>query len=259
MTFSRARGVCRFAGIGNADRPRDVHRRCRGSFTVDLDQESPDQATCSTSYSATGSDSVSATSGGDPEFCGSGSPSKTETIGPAATSVTLGTSNASPVVGQKLTFTATVTVGSPGTGVPARLRWKFTGDAGQICLVALDDTTPDQATCNTSYASPGSDSVTATYEGSSSYGGSTSSPVSESISRAQSSVSIGLVGSTFGNRPEAQVHGHSEGGRTGQGCSVRQRGLRNWRHSPMSSSAARRATRSLCPVVRLSAPYRPSN
>ena len=157
--------------------------------TVDLDQESPDQATCSTSYSATGSDSVSATYGGDPNYVGSGSPSKTETIGPAATSVTLGTSNASPVVGQKLTFTATVTVGSPGTGVPTG-SVKFTGDAGQICLVALDDTTPDQATCNSSYASPGSDSVTATYEGSSSYGGSTSSPVSESISRAQSSVSI---------------------------------------------------------------------
>lgn len=157
--------------------------------TVNLNQQSPDQATCSTSYSATGSDTVTATYNGDSNYSGSESPGKGESIGPAATSVSLSTNTSSPVVGQKVTFTATVSVQSPGTGVPTG-PVKFTGDAGQLCLVGLDDMTPDQATCTTTYSTSGSDSVTAVYEGASSYASSTSNSVGETISKAQTSVTI---------------------------------------------------------------------
>jgi hypothetical protein len=93
------------------------------------------------------------------------------------------------VVGQSITYTATVTASAPGTGTPTGTV-TFAGDAGTLCTVALNRAVPDQATCTTSEAHAGDDSVTATYGGDPNYTGSPSSSVGEDVAAASTTTSL---------------------------------------------------------------------
>jgi hypothetical protein len=97
-----------------------------------------------------------------------------------STTTSLATSDATPAVGEQVTYTATVSPVSPGTGTPTGTV-TFTGDAGTLCTTSLDDDASDQATCNTTYEAPGSDSVTATYNSDANYATSTSNTITETI------------------------------------------------------------------------------
>jgi hypothetical protein len=89
---------------------------------------------------------------------------------PGVTSTTALTQTpGSPVAGQPVTYTATVAVPAPGHGT-ATGTVSFTDAAGSLCsAVAVSDSTPDTATCTTSYPSSQSDTVTASYSGDSNY------------------------------------------------------------------------------------------
>jgi large repetitive protein len=78
------------------------------------------------------------------------------------TQTTVASSPAAPLTGQPVTLTATVSVPSPGSGIPTGTV-SFSGNGGSLCTGTLSDTVPDTASCVTTYTSPQSDTVTATY------------------------------------------------------------------------------------------------
>ena len=158
--------------------------------TSSLDESSPDQATCTTTYSAPGSDSVTASYEGDSNYAISTSGAVGETIAQDQTTTALATNLASPVVGQNVTYTATVAAVSPGAGTPTGTV-TFTNAADvALCTTSLDAESPDQANCTTTYPASGTDAVTATYNGDANDATSSSSPpVAESIGEAATSTS----------------------------------------------------------------------
>jgi hypothetical protein len=93
----------------------------------------------------------------------------TSSTSPGVGTTTSVTANpAAPVVGQPVTLTATVGVPSPGTGTPTG-SVSFSGSGGPLCSGPLSETTPDTASCTTTYTSAISDTITASYGGDSNY------------------------------------------------------------------------------------------
>jgi large repetitive protein len=162
-----------------------------GSFncgpSATLNQQTPDQATCTVSYTVATDETVTAVYSGDGNFTGSGGTTSVD-ITPQGTSTSISANNADVVVGQPVSYTATVT-GSDG-GTPTGTV-TFTGDAGTLCggPVTLSDTSPDTATCAVTYSSAGNDTVTATYNANSSYAASSSS-MTEEIWQAATTTSV---------------------------------------------------------------------
>jgi hypothetical protein len=76
------------------------------------------KATFVTSSLPLGSNSITAVYNGSGNYLSSPSGTLTETINPAATRTVVATSGSPSVFGQSVTFTATVTVRSPGSGTP---------------------------------------------------------------------------------------------------------------------------------------------
>jgi hypothetical protein len=114
----------------------------------------------------------------------------TSSTSPAVgTSLDLTASPANPTIGQTVTYSAAVSVPSPGTGTPTG-SVTFTGAGGTLCnAVALNEATPDVATCTTTYTNAQTDSVTASYGGDSNYAAS-SATLSEQIGKLGTSTSL---------------------------------------------------------------------
>jgi hypothetical protein len=151
--------------------------------------DSSGQATCTVSYAGAGSDSVTATYNGDANFNGSTSSGQHVSIGKASTTLSLGADATNVIVGQTVTFTATVDVTSPGAGTPTG-QVTFSGAGGALCSAPLNDMTPDRASCSTTYTSNTTDTITATYAGSTDYSGSTSNSVTEHVGAATTTTTL---------------------------------------------------------------------
>ncbi len=76
------------------------------------------QAIFSTSSLSGGSHSVTAVYGGDANFAASVSSARSQTINQDSTATAISSSSNSLIAGQSVTFTATVTANSPGSGIP---------------------------------------------------------------------------------------------------------------------------------------------
>jgi Bacterial Ig-like domain (group 3)/Putative Ig domain len=105
-----------------------------------------------------------------------------------ATSTVVGSSDGgSGVVGAPVTYTATVSVNSPNTGIPTGTV-SFAGKSGPIAGCAsqpLSAGSPDIATCTTTHASQvGGEEIKATYSGTSADATSTSSAYAEATTEA---------------------------------------------------------------------------
>ncbi len=153
------------------------------------------QATCVATFTATSTHNVTA------QYLGNGaafyvaspvSPSISQSVTAASTSVAV-TSNANPsVAGQKVTYTATVAVTAPGAGTPSssdQVTFKdgsntITCGAGSV---GFNGTT---ATCVVTYTSTGTHSITAVFGGDTNFITSTSTAVSQSVSAANTTVSV---------------------------------------------------------------------
>ena len=137
-------------------------------------------ATFSTSYSQTGMYSISAVYGGDSNYQGSSSSPVTLTIVPqgtlTSTTTSLSSSNPNSNFGDTVVFTATVQggMGNPPTGTVTFLDGSATLGTGML----LDGVT----SYSTNTLSIGTHTITAQYGGDSNFQGSTSGPLTQTVS-----------------------------------------------------------------------------
>ncbi|REK90530.1 Ig-like domain repeat protein, partial [Streptomyces inhibens] len=124
-------------------------------------------ASVTTSALGTGSHTVTATYGGDANFTGS-SGTDTQTVNQASTTTSVTSSPDPSVVGEPVTFTATVAPVAPGAGTPTgTVTFVITG--GPTLTGTLSGGT---ASVTTSALGAGSHTVTATYSGDANFTGS---------------------------------------------------------------------------------------
>ena len=146
-------------------------------------------------YSAVGAHTITAKYLGDPNYSASPTSSSiTQTVNAAATTTAVASSANPSVVGQAVTYTATVAVTAPGAGTPsASDTVTFKDGASTITCgtgsVAFNGTT---ATCVVTYASTAGSphSITAVFGGDANYGGSTSSALSQTVNKAATTTSL---------------------------------------------------------------------
>ncbi len=170
-------------------------------------------ASCTVSYPSVTTDDFSADYSGDSNFSSSSGTSSV-TVGQASTSTTISPSDAAPVVGEPVIYTATVSVNPPGAGTPTGTV-DFSGDAGPICTgVALSGST---ATCRTTYGAPSSDSVSATYNGDSNFSGSSSASTNVTIGQDATTTSASAS-------PSSVVTGQTVTLERDSGCCCSRRG-----------------------------------
>jgi type II secretory pathway pseudopilin PulG len=169
---------------------------CGGISGEPLSGTSPDTATCIDIYSVAGSYAITAQYLGDVGTYNasalSSALSETLNQGPTATAVT---SSMNPsVMGQQVTYTATVTAAPPSTGNPTgNVEFFDGGTAITGCTAqALNGSSPDTATCLVTYNSTGSHSITAQYLGNGgTFGASApSAPMTQVVNLAATTTSV---------------------------------------------------------------------
>ncbi|HTJ70685.1 MAG TPA: Ig-like domain repeat protein [Actinospica sp.] len=153
------------------------------TFTVDGTAGSPvtlasGGATLTLPALSAGSHTITAAYSGDSTFAPATSAALTQTIGPAQTSTTLSSSANPSADGQTVTVTATVTATSPGAGTPSGTVL-FTVDGVQQSPAAT--LTAGAASLTLPELSPGTHTITASYQGSTSYTASSSSALPQSV------------------------------------------------------------------------------
>jgi uncharacterized repeat protein (TIGR02543 family) len=130
-------------------------------------------ATFSTSSLSVGTHSITAVYNGNDTFTGSSSPAFTQRVNKASVTVKL-TSSANPsTTGQPVTFTATLSVKTPGSGTPTGTV-TFKEGCTTLGTVVVDGT--GQASYTTGSLSPGVHFITAVYSGDDRFNGNASLP-----------------------------------------------------------------------------------
>ncbi len=156
------------------------------------------QAMCPTSFTASGAPySITASYSGDANY-GTSSISGTERVSQASTNTALG-GTGSLVSGQSATFTATVSVPSPGSGAPTGSVEFFETPSNGISVIPIGGCTSvmltgGQAACPASFPASGSPyAITASYSGDNNYQGS-SAMGSETVNQASTQTVLGGTG-----------------------------------------------------------------
>lgn len=126
------------------------------------------QATFETSSLALGAHAITAVYEGDDNFIGGSSTNTvTQTVGQAATATEVTSAHDPGLVGQTITYTATVAVATPGSGTPTGTA-SFSDDGNPIpgCQgLALSPAPPLVVTCPQAYDTTASQDVTVAYSG----------------------------------------------------------------------------------------------
>ena len=138
---------------------------------------SNDVATFTTTALLGGTSSITATYGGDTFYAASTSPAVSVTTTQATTTTALSFFPASPVLGQDVTLTATITPATTGPVSPTGTVEFFDGST----LLGDGAISNGAATLVTTGLSLGANSITATYEGDSNYVGSTAPAITVTV------------------------------------------------------------------------------
>jgi hypothetical protein len=149
-----------------------------GSTTLATVSLSGGSATYSTAALAKGSHSITAVYSGDSNYLTSTSGALSQVVNQAATTTTVTSSRNPSTYGQSVTFTATVAIVAPGSGIPSGT---VTFKDGSTTLGTVNFSSQGQATFTTSSLAAGSHSITAVYNGDSNFTGSTSSALTQSV------------------------------------------------------------------------------
>lgn len=150
--------------------------------------DSSGSASFSTSALAVGSHSISVSYSGDTNYQAATSMTLTQTVIAAATTVVV-VSNHPSVVGQSVTFTATISVNTPGAGTPSGTVTFLDGTTTLTCQ-GPGTVSANSATCQISTLGFGSHSITAFYSGDSSFAGDTSVAITQTVSASPTSVAL---------------------------------------------------------------------
>jgi DNA-binding beta-propeller fold protein YncE len=153
------------------------------------------QASVSTSFSTAGSRSITATYVGDANNTGSTSPALKQVVNKFTTSTSVTSSLNPSLVGQSVTFTATVS--SAYGAIPDGEMVTFKNGGSALGTVALSGGT---ATLNTSTLTAGPHSITVTYAGDTLFAGSVSAVLAQVVNKNPSSTTVAssLNPSSFG-------------------------------------------------------------
>src|SRR6266550_3851235 len=155
-----------------------------GAATLGPGTLSGGTATFTTSGLGTGAHSITAIYGGDANFTGSTSPILTQTIGKAASSTSVASSNNPSIIGTAVTLTATVT--SPVTGT---LTGTVTFQDGTSAL-GTGTLSGGAATFTTSGLTGGTRSITAIYSGDANFAGGTSPALTQTVNKVGDATSV---------------------------------------------------------------------
>jgi N-acetylneuraminic acid mutarotase/CII-binding regulator of phage lambda lysogenization HflD len=139
-------------------------------------------ASCPTSTLSAGSHSITAVYGGDTNNATSTSNTLTQEVNQATSSTILGSAPNPSILGQSVTFTATVTGQSP-TGT-------VTFNEGATPLCSAVTLSSGSASCPTSILSVGSHSITAVYGGDTNNATSTSNTVTQQVNQTSTATSL---------------------------------------------------------------------
>lgn len=140
-----------------------------------------------------GTHSVTAVFLGSTNFAGSLSTAVSQVVNPASTSTTLSNVPSLSVFGEPVTLTATVTVGAPS---PAIANGTVQFFAGALLLGSTTTDASGVATLVATNIPVGVQSLTASFVANVNFLGSTSSPVSQSVTQANTTTTISNVPST---------------------------------------------------------------
>lgn len=143
------------------------------------------KATCTTNSLNTGQYTITGTYSGDASFTTS-SGSMTQNVSAYASSTAVASSKSTSVLGESITFTATVTPAA-GPGVSGTVT--FTDGATTLCNAVALSGSPATATCSTSSLTVGSHTITATYSGDTNYGQS-SGTVAQTVNKAGTATAV---------------------------------------------------------------------
>ncbi|MFC5200271.1 beta strand repeat-containing protein [Streptomyces kaempferi] len=143
-------------------------------------------ATFTTAMLNAGSHGLTAVYGGSGTHNGSTSPVDVQTVNKANTTTSVSSSPNPSVFGQPVVLTAIVAAVAPGGGTPTGTVTFFIGGIPQTPATL----TGGVATFTTSTQSVGAHSVRATYNGSSNYNTSTSSTISQTVTKANTSTAL---------------------------------------------------------------------
>ena len=155
-----------------------------GASTLGTGTLSGRRATFTTSGLGTGAHSITAIYSGDANFTGSTSPILTQTIGKAASSTSVFSSNNPSIIGTAVTLTASVT--SPVTGT---LTGTVTFQDGTSAL-GTGTLSGGAATFTISGLTGGTHSITAVYSGDASFAGGTSPALMQTVNKVGDSTSV---------------------------------------------------------------------
>jgi large repetitive protein len=148
-----------------------------------------------------GSDSITATYGGDVVFAAGKSPVLTQVVNQDTTNITITPSSPSPQPGQPVIDTATVSLVTPGTGTPTGTV-SFTDDGSPVAAcqsLSLPTVAPLQVACTETYESDATHAILASYSGDEDDAGSTASLL-QSVGQipTQTTVASSSPTSTYG-------------------------------------------------------------
>ena len=188
-----------------------------GSTTLGTVTLSGGTASYSTAKLATGLDTITATYNGRTSFITS-SASLYQTVDQDAASATVTSSLNPSVYGQSVTFTATVSANSPGSGTPTGTVTFMDGSTTTLDTATLNAS--GKATFKTSALLAGSHSITVVYGGDTNFKTSTSAVLKQPVQSSSSSSAAQLVDQALGALPDddaptvgSTVHDLALGGR----------------------------------------------
>jgi len=157
-----------------------------------------------------GAHGITAVYSGDSNFAGSTSPALSQNVNQAG-SATAATSNNNPsAFGQAVTFTATVSALPPGSGTPTGTMQFKDGVTNLGSPVTLSSGTATSSSISS--LTVGAHSITAVYSGDSNFAGSTSAPLTQSVTRTTSTTISNIV--VFPNPTPGQKQGTVHMGQT---------------------------------------------
>ncbi|MGZ5528506.1 MAG: beta strand repeat-containing protein, partial [Limisphaerales bacterium] len=143
-------------------------------------------ATFATNYASAGSHSITAEYSGDSNFNTSTNSALTQTVNKASTTMAVTSGTNPSVSGQSVTYTATLSVTSPGSG-NATGSVTFKDGATTLGTGTLSG---NVATLSNGSLSVGSHTITAEYVGDSNFGGTTNSSLSQTVNKASTTMAV---------------------------------------------------------------------